>query len=105
MDSNFLSALGRWGGRHGPGDRTAAMRALFGGLLPDELLGRTTKARFDRVFLGSEARAFAEAWDGSGLDLDVIDVDGLRAELAQPMPRSGVGPLLQWLWVSRQEPA
>src|SRR4051812_34323951 len=88
-DPRFLAALARWGGTRGRGSRTSIMTALFGDLLPEAILTRRSKARFDRVYFGPHARAFAAEWDGSGVDPDLIDVEGLRAELASETPVSG----------------
>ena len=68
LDPRFVGALARAGGHHGWGTRTAAMNALSRDLLPEDVVGRTTKAYFNRVFFGEESRAFAETWSGRGLD-------------------------------------
>jgi hypothetical protein len=100
-DPRFLAAVARWGGTHGRGSRTSIMVAVFSDVLPEPILTRGTKARFDRAYFGPHARAFAEEWDGSGVDPDLIDIEGLRAELASEAPASGVHSLLQWLWLNR----
>jgi asparagine synthase (glutamine-hydrolysing) len=50
LDARFLGAVARAGGRVGFGERTRAMRSLFGEPLPAALLERSTKASFNEVF-------------------------------------------------------
>jgi asparagine synthase (glutamine-hydrolysing) len=80
--------------------RTEAMQALFGGLLPHEVLERETKAGFDAAFWTEASSRVAAAWDGSGVDGDVVDADRLRSEWAaeRPDPRSFL--LLQSVWLA-----
>lgn len=77
-DPRFLAAAARDGGFNGYGDRTAAMRAIFGSVLPDSVNSRTTKATFGGTFWTESSRAFARTWDGAGVDPELVDVDGLR---------------------------
>ncbi len=100
LEPSFLSALAPWGGRHGRGGRTELLQALFGDLLPERVLTRATKARFDAAYLSSYTREFAAAWDGSAAGMELVDAGALRAELAQPLPVTGIGQLLQWMWLS-----
>ena len=72
-DVRFLAVLAQDGGRFGYGDRTAAMRHIFGGLLPDALLARRSKAAFDELFWGPKTRDFARDWEGEGLDASLVD--------------------------------
>jgi hypothetical protein len=78
------------------------MLSLFDGVLPERVLTRATKARFDRAYLASHTRAFAASWDGAGLDPALVDVGGFRRELARPDPPVGIAPLVQWLWLNQQ---
>jgi asparagine synthase (glutamine-hydrolysing) len=90
------------GGRFGWTSRSEAMLALFGGDVPEELLRRTTKARFNRSVIGVHSRAFAESWDGTGLPDDVVDLvdrDALRAEWLSDLPHPGAIGLLQAAWL------
>ena len=80
--------------------RGAAIRELFGGLLPIELLSRTTKACFDSAFWGPHSRAFALGWDGCGVDRTVVDVEQLRAVWAGPVPDPHTYLLLQAAWLA-----
>jgi asparagine synthase (glutamine-hydrolysing) len=83
------------------GDRTTAMRRLFGSLLPDDLLARTTKSGFDQAFWGEPSRAFAADWDGKGVDPELVDADALRREWALPAPDPRSFLLLQAAWLAR----
>jgi asparagine synthetase B (glutamine-hydrolysing) len=74
----FLGALATHGGRHGMGDRTATLRRLFSGLLPEAVLARPDKATFGPVFFGPATRRFAADWDGSGVDPALVDAGALR---------------------------
>lgn len=75
----FLGALADHGGRYGMGDRTATLRGLFGGLLPDEVLTRPDKATFGPAFFGPATRRFAREWDGGGIDPALVDAGALRS--------------------------
>jgi hypothetical protein len=74
----FLEALARTYGRAGFPSRTRAMRALFGHVLPEELVSRSGKAAFNQVFWGPYSRELADRWDGQGVDEAVVDGDALR---------------------------
>ncbi len=102
LDPAFLSALAHEGGRLGVGDRTDAMRLLFGDLLPDALLARADKATFDTSFWHDHSRAFARQWDGSGVDPGVVDVDRLQALWRRDVPPPGTAMLLQAAWLASQ---
>ena len=57
LDPRFLAALAAAGGPRGWADRSTAMRALFDGVLPSQLLLAPRKARFEGAFWGPESRA------------------------------------------------
>jgi asparagine synthase (glutamine-hydrolysing) len=99
LDSAAWAAVGRAAGR-GFAGRTAAMRALFADLLPDELLARHTKASFDEVFFGSDSAAFARSWRGTGVPTDVVDVAALREHWDTGAPRPQTLTLLQSAWLA-----
>jgi asparagine synthase (glutamine-hydrolysing) len=107
LDQRFLAALRSEGGAWGWGDRSATMAALFGELLPTETVTRATKARFDEVFWGEPSRAFARAWDGSGIDETLVDPEALRSEWLAQAPDFRSATLLQsaWLHAARQATA
>ena len=102
QDPGFLSHLGAVSPTTGIGDRTSAMRYLFSDLLPDELLARPTKGRFSEVFWGPQTLEYARAWDGDGVDTSIVDVEGLKREWSQPLPRQTSGLLLHQVWLSKQ---
>jgi asparagine synthase (glutamine-hydrolysing) len=99
LDPAAWAAVGRAPGR-GFAGRTAAMRALFADLLPDELLARHTKASFDEVFFGSHSAAFARSWRGTGVPTEVVDVAALREHWATGAPRPQSLTLLQSAWLA-----
>ena len=99
-DPAFLAALGREGGRAGWGDRTQAMVALFGDLLPRSVVERRGKAEFGRALWRSEARSFAAAWDGTGVDAEMVDPDKLRDAWMADNPVFGSVTPLQAAWLA-----
>jgi asparagine synthetase B (glutamine-hydrolysing) len=99
-DRDFLEALAAWGGAVGIAGRNPAMRALFADVLPPQMLGRTTKAHFNRSRFGPSSRAFAASWDGVGVDPSLVDVDRLRAEWMSNTPHAGSLSLLQQAWLA-----
>lgn len=74
----FVSAWMVDGGRWGFTGRTTAMRYLFDDVLPERILGRSSKAFFNTSRFGDAERAFARQWDGRGLDRDHVDPEVLR---------------------------
>lgn len=99
LDQRFVRSLATHAGTWGYASRTDAMRMLFHDLLPDEILARRSKAYFNRAFMGDETRAFAESWDGTGLDPELVDVEVLRDEWLSPFPSAISTPLLQAAWL------
>jgi asparagine synthase (glutamine-hydrolysing) len=104
-DARFLAALAALPRRERPASRTDAMRMLVGDLLPEPVLSRSTKARFDDVFWTEHARALVADWQGEGVDPEIVDVDRLRAEWASPTPEAHTFTLLQWVWLTRARAA
>ena len=102
LDPIFLAALASAGGRLGFGDRTAVMRAIFAGALPDAVLSRPTKARYSEAFWGPRTREFAERWEGGGVDAELVDSAALRAEWLKPNPHEDSAMLLHAAWLSEQ---
>jgi hypothetical protein len=103
LDPGFVDALARAGGHGGWGGRTAIMNALARDLLPTTVVGRTTKAYFNRVFFGEESRAFAASWSGRGLDETLVDPDALRTEWLSEVPDFRSSMLLQSAWLADRE--
>lgn len=102
FDPRFVRAFARFGPRMGYATRTEAVQALFGGILPAEVLARSTKAVFNTVLAGPRARAFAERWDGSGLAEDLVDPEALRAEWLRESPDVRTLAPLQLAWLNAQ---
>ena len=100
LDPSFVGALARAGGLCGWGTRAAAMDALVSDLLPEKLIGRESKAHFNRVFFGEESRAFASAWSGRGLDDTLVDPEVLRREWLSERPDFRSALLLQSAWLA-----
>jgi asparagine synthetase B (glutamine-hydrolysing) len=102
LDSTFVAAFAGTGGHAGWGGRTATMKALAGDLLPADVVGRTSKAYFNRVFFGEDARAFARAWSGRGLDETLVDPEALRREWLSEVPDFRTSLLLQAAWLAER---
>jgi Asparagine synthase len=100
LHPSFVGALGGAFGYLGPKDRTTAMRALFGSLLPDQLLSRRTKAVFTLTAWGPRTREFVAGWPGTGLDPDLVDVDALHRHWAGPRPSAMTFGLAQAAWLA-----
>jgi hypothetical protein len=94
------TALLQVGGKVGPGDRAASMKLLFGGLLPGIVLERPTKAQFDAVFWNRPSRTFVTAWDGEGIDPELVDLEALRALWSSPNPPAQTFTQLQAAWLA-----
>jgi asparagine synthetase B (glutamine-hydrolysing) len=100
----FLRALGRWGGRYGGGQRTALLVALFDGLLPDQVLRRSTKAHFTRAFFSETSREFARDWTGPVPEPEVVRREPLRAAWLSDLPPNTCAVLLQASWLLSCKP-
>jgi asparagine synthase (glutamine-hydrolysing) len=84
LDPRFFRAVLEAAPREGYSSRNHALAAFFEDLLPSETVNRETKAVFTEVFSSGETRAFAEVWDGSGLDPALVDPEKLRLEWLKP---------------------
>jgi hypothetical protein len=102
LDPPFLAALAAAGGSRGWADRTTAVRALFDGVLPSELLSRSSKARFEGAFWGARSRNFARRWTGEVDDPEVVDAQALRQVWSQDEPDAHTYLLMQAAWLERQ---
>lgn len=100
LEPDFVAAWARRGGRLGLADRTTSMHDVFNDLLPEDVLGRSTKATFNTVFLGAETHSFAESWSGAGVDPAVVDLDALRQEWLSDWPSNLTSGLLQSAWLA-----
>lgn len=104
LDPRFVESVCAAGGVGGFMNRTEAMRRLFGSLLPDSVLARTGKARFNRVAFSDHSRGFVERWNGRGAPDDLVDVDALRSAWTSPEPSAMTFPLLQHCWLASEGP-
>lgn len=95
LDPAVWGAVTRAAAPHGFTGRTAAMRALFGHLLPDALLSRRGKAGFDEVFFSSHSRHFVRSWNGAGTPAGLVDPDALREHWRGAAPMAQSFTLLQ----------
>lgn len=96
----FVDALAARGGRWGPGGRSACMRMLADGLLPDAVLDRTDKAYFNASRFGAATAEFVRGWDGSGLDETLVDRAVLRRLWTSEHVPARTAMLLQQAWLS-----
>jgi asparagine synthase (glutamine-hydrolysing) len=100
QETGFLSALAQWAPRWGFRDRDTAMSELFGSLLPEAVVRRSTKAVFNRVVFGEHSRAFVERWTGRGVPADLVDAEMLRHFWIAPVPHALSLTLLQAAWLA-----
>jgi Asparagine synthase len=100
-EPEFVAALAAAAGFWGWTGRTAAMRRLFGDLLPREVLERQGKADFTGAVFSTHTRDFARQWDGSGVDADLVDPEALRRSWLSPAPDAPSMSLLQQAWLHR----
>ncbi|HET6617371.1 MAG TPA: asparagine synthase-related protein [Gemmatimonadota bacterium] len=100
FDPKFLRALGESAPRTGFPSRAAAMETHFGDVLPARILQRSTKAVFDELHGGREVRAFAEAWNGHGLDPALVDPETLRRQWLSPRPEYRSLTALNAAWLA-----
>ena len=66
LDATVLGAVAGHFGPAGPSDRSAAMTALFGDVLPADVLSRRSKAYFDEAFISEHSRSFVPAGRARG---------------------------------------
>jgi asparagine synthase (glutamine-hydrolysing) len=100
LDPGFIAALARAGGIWGYSSRTSTMEALFGDVLPPEIIARRTKAWFNQAHTGEATHEFARGWDGTGVDHDLVDADRLRAVWLSDEPTMAAGMLLHSAWLA-----
>jgi asparagine synthase (glutamine-hydrolysing) len=88
------------------GGRSAAMLALFGDVLPDDVLRRQSKASFDRAFWSTHSRSLVARWNGEAVDRSLVDLEALRAlwSGSDPDPRSFTQLQAVWLATAEAEP-
>lgn len=103
-DPRFVRAVARAAPRSGFARRSEAIATLFGHLLPAALIERRTKASFGGPVWGPRARAFAEAWDGTGVDPALVDRERLRAAWLGERPDARAATALHLAWLSANPP-
>ena len=83
-------------------ERTDLLRALFGELLPAEVIDRQSKAFFDEVFWGDHCRDFAERALEVLADVSAsaVNVNALQSAWEQETPDAHSLLLLQALWLN-----
>jgi hypothetical protein len=103
LDPGFLTALGSAGGPLGLGDRATIMIQVFGEVLPEDVCRRSAKASFGEVYWTEHAKAFAEQWDGTGVDSDLVDPEVLRRVWSEDEPDTRSWLLLQSAWLAQRQ--
>lgn len=103
LDKRFVASLARVGGKYGFASRTDAMIFLAEDLLPKPILERKGKVIFNHAYFTETARSFAQSWDGTGLDEDLVDPEGLRAAWLSSMPPAPSYALLQAAWLANNQ--
>jgi asparagine synthase (glutamine-hydrolysing) len=99
-EPSVVASVAATGGFLGWTGRTATMRALFGHLLPREVLERRTKALFANAVFTRYTKDFARRWNGSGVDTDLVDADTLREIWLSDDPHAPTMSLLQQAWLA-----
>lgn len=97
----FVAALAKGGERTGFGGRSSVMTHVFGGILPEAILTRSTKATFGEVFWGPASRAFAREWEGQGTNKALVDPIKIRRAWLAPLPVYGAALGLHAAWLAR----
>ena len=98
MSTRLLSAAIRAAPLTGFASRTVGMTALFGDVLPEEVLRRRSKAIFNDVFFSHISRRLVAEWDGAGLEELPINPNKLKHTWSQPDVDARSSFLLQELW-------
>ncbi|MEO8697963.1 MAG: asparagine synthase C-terminal domain-containing protein [Acidimicrobiales bacterium] len=99
FDSRMVASVVAHAPRRAQVGRSRLIGAMLPGIVPDEVLYRTTKATFNRAYFTAVSRDFAASWDGSGMDESIVNVDALRTEWLSHTPSVMTFSLLQWAWL------
>jgi len=99
-ETRFLEALAA--APPADADRTTALRAIVGSLLPEDVLERPTKSSFDGAFFSTHSRAFAASWAGEGADPEIVDVQRLTEQWRSERPVARTFTQLQASWLAAQ---
>ena len=99
VEAEVLQALpqGRYAGM---GGRRNILEALFGDLLPQALLDRSTKATFNDPIWTATAIDFARAWSGRGLDPRFVDPEAVRRAWLSDDRTAMATTMLQAAWLA-----
>jgi asparagine synthase (glutamine-hydrolysing) len=97
----LVASVAAAGGFLGWTGRAATMRALFGDLLPREVLERRSKALFANAVFTRHTREFARRWNGTGVDTDLVDAAALRENWLSETPHAPSMSLLQQAWLAQ----
>ncbi|MFC4858676.1 asparagine synthase-related protein [Actinophytocola glycyrrhizae] len=97
----LVAAVATTGGFLGWTGRAATMRALFGDLLPREVLERRSKALFANAVFTGHTREFARTWNGTGVDTTLVNPEALRDNWLSPTPHAPSMSLLQQAWLAQ----
>lgn len=96
LDPVFVGAVAQRVGWTGPGSRTEMLRSLFGDLLPDRLVERTTKAQFDDVFWGPLAAETSRSLPVERFS-DCVDGAALREFWRSDAPKAATALMAKYL--------
>ncbi len=96
LDAGFVAGLADRVGFVGLPSRTAMMQRFFRGLLPEDVLARTTKARFDDIFWTTETTRVAGALPLEEF-AEFIDVPALLDLWASDRPKGNTFLLAKYL--------
>lgn len=102
LEPGFVAAVAAAAGPWGWTGRTSTMRRLFGDLLPGAVIGRQTKASFNGAVFAGHTRAFARAWDGTGVDEELVDPAVLREHWLSALPHAPSMALLHQAWLATE---
>ena len=80
--------------------RAEGVGNLFGDLLPQALIERSSKANFGQAFWSQRAREFARDWGGTGVPHEWVDTRELAREWASATPYLPASTLLQAAWLA-----
>jgi len=99
VDPEFMGSMRaalRWYDYRG---RRHLLRSLFSDLLPDEIIERRTKARFNSALFGPCTRDFAARWNGEGTP-EGVDGEWLKAHWQSQPVSAGTASLLHHVWLA-----
>jgi hypothetical protein len=106
LDPAFLAALCSSGpSPEAAGGRSRLLAQVFGREYPERVLRWRPKARFGEVFWRRHSRSVVVAWDGTGIDLSVVDRAELRREWSKPHPDSCTAMLAQQVRLAQCPPS